>query len=88
MSKPLGPSDFRRLALSLEGAEEGEHMGTAEQAPLVEELPGVFSPIPGGWGRMGMTHVKLSAVDAEVLAGALTTAWKLRVAKNRKTKRR
>src|SRR5271170_654119 len=102
-------ADFRKLALNLEGAEEGSHMGSPDfrvggrifatlasqskgygnlmlaleqQAAFVEELPEVFVPIAGGWGRMGMTHIRLAAAHEDVLAGALRTAWKLRVEKN------
>jgi YjbR len=80
-------ADFRRIALSMEGAEEGSHMGSADfrvggrifatlaaekqgfgnlmldpehQAVFVEEEPEVFLPVPGGWGRMGATHVQLA----------------------------
>jgi hypothetical protein len=101
--------DFRRIALSLEGAEESSHMGkpdfrvggrifatlasadqgygnlmltSEQQAAFVQELPEVFVPIAGGWGRMGMTHIRLAAAKEEVLAGALRTAWKLRLEKN------
>jgi hypothetical protein len=101
--------DFRRLALSLEGAEEHSHMGAPDfrvggrifatlasqeqgygnlmlnpeqQAAFVEELPNVFMPVPGGWGKMGATHVRLSAATEDILAGALHTAWKLRRNKN------
>lgn len=101
--------DFRRIALSLPGAEEGSHMGAVDfrvggrifatlasvkqgygnlmldpeqQRLFVGEMPEVFLPIPGGWGRMGMTHIRLAAASEEVLAGALRTAWKLRVEKN------
>ena len=104
--------DFRRIALSLEGAEEGSHMGHADfrvggrifatlasakqgygnvkltpeqQSAFVEELPELFLPVPGGWGRMGMTHVKLAVVKEDMLAGALRAAWRLRVEKNAKT---
>ena len=49
------------------------------------EMPEVFVPIPGGWGRMGMTHVRLAAASEDVLAGALRLAWKLRVEKNAKS---
>jgi hypothetical protein len=112
----MTPADFRRLALSLDGAEERSHMGAADfrvggrifatlaheargygnlaltpeiQATFVEELPGVFLPIAGGWGRMGMTHVVLAQVSEDVLAGALRTAWQLRVeANSRSTSRR
>jgi hypothetical protein len=108
----MNAKDFRRIALSLEGAEEGSHMGAADfrvggrifatlasekqgygnlmltpeqQAAFVEELPEVFLPIPGGWGRNGATHVRLAVVGADVLEGALRTAWKLRVEKNAKS---
>jgi hypothetical protein len=103
--------DFRRIALSLKGAEESSHMGAPDfrvngrifatlasqskgygnlkltpeqQAAFVEEMPEVFLPIAGGWGRMGMTHIRLAAATEDVLEGALRTAWKLRVEKNAK----
>jgi hypothetical protein len=105
-------ADFRRIALSLPGAEESSHMGQPDfrvggrifatlasakegygnlmltleqQQAFVEELPDVFLPIKGGWGRMGMTHIRLDAAQEDVLAGALRTAWKLRVEKNAKS---
>ena len=105
--------DFRRLALRLEGAEEGSHMGAADfrvggrifatlasqdqgygnlmlspaqQAEFVREQPDIFVPIAGGWGRMGATHIRLAAANEDVLAGALHSAWKLRVEKNGKAK--
>ena len=53
-----------------------------QQAAFVEELPEVFVPIAGGWGRMGMTHVRLATASEDVLAGALRTAWRLRIEKN------
>jgi hypothetical protein len=104
------PSDFRRIALSLEGAEEGSHMGSPDfrvggrifatlaaqaqgygnlmltpeqQAMFVAEAPDIFIPIPGGWGRNGATHLKLSAAHEDLVYGALETAWKLRLEKNR-----
>ncbi len=103
--------DFRRIALSLEGAEEGSHMGSPDfrvggrifatlaaqkhgygnlmltpelQADFVGELPEVFLPVPGGWGRMGATHVRLSAATPEIVEGALRTAWRLRMDLNAK----
>jgi len=110
----MKPADFRRIALSLEGAEEGSHMGAADfrvggrifatlasqdkgygnlmltrelQEEFVRELPEVFLPIPGGWGRMGMTHIRLAQAGEDVLTGALRAAWKLRVNKNTGSKR-
>jgi hypothetical protein len=109
----MNAADFRRIALSFEGAEEGSHMGSADfrvggkifatlaserqgygnlkltseqQEEFVRELPEVFLPIPGGWGRMGMTHIRLAKASEEVLAGALGAAWRLRTEKNAKTK--
>jgi len=108
----MNAKDFRRIALSFEGAEESSHMGhpdfrvggrifatlasekqgygnlmlTLEQQQVfVEELPKMFFPIAGGWGRMGATHIRLAAANEDVLTGALHTAWKLRVEKNAKT---
>jgi hypothetical protein len=105
----MNTRDFRRIALSLPGAEESSHMGQPDfrvggrifatlasaeqgygnlmltleqQAAFVDELPEVFLPIAGGWGRMGMTHIRLAAANEDVLAGALRTAWKLRLEKN------
>jgi hypothetical protein len=111
----MNKNDFRRIALSLPGAEESSHMGNPDfrvggcifatlasakqgygnvkltleqQTAFVEEMPEVFLPIPGGWGRMGMTHVRLAAASEDVLYGALHTAWKLRQERNAKTGKR
>jgi hypothetical protein len=104
-------SDFRRIALSFPGAEEGSHMGAADfrvggrifatlasvkqgygnlmltpehQRAFVEEQPEIFLPIAGGWGRSGATHIRLAVANEDVLAGALHTAWKLRVEMNQR----
>jgi YjbR protein len=110
----MNPTDFRRIALSLEGAEEGSHMGAADfrvggrifatlaaeakgygnlmltpeiQAEFVAESPAIFLPVAGGWGKSGATHVRLSAANEDLLAGALRTAWRIRKEKNNRTKR-
>jgi hypothetical protein len=102
-------NDFRRIALSMEGAEESSHMGSPDfrvggrifatlasqshgygnlmltpeqQAAFVEELPNVFIPVAGGWGRMGITHIRLADATEDLLTGAMQTAWRLRVEKN------
>lgn len=104
--------DFRRIALSMPGAEESSHMGSPDfrvdrrifctlasakkgygnlmlkpeqQAMFIEDLPEIFIPIAGGWGRMGMTHVILANVSEDVLEGAIRTAYNLRVAANAKS---
>jgi hypothetical protein len=56
-----------------------------QQAAFMEGAPEIFRPIPGGWGNMGHTHIRLAAIEA-VLTGALRTAWKLRIDKNAKYK--
>jgi hypothetical protein len=108
----MNVAGFRRIALSLPGAEESSHMGNPDfrvegrifatlasakqgygnlmlrpeqQTAFVEEMPEVFLPIPGGWGRMGATHIRLAEASEDVLYGALHTAWKLRVEKNAKS---
>jgi hypothetical protein len=58
------------------------------QAQFVQDLPEVFLPIHGGWGRMGSTHIRLAKANEDVLAGALRAAWKLRVEKNKATKKK
>jgi hypothetical protein len=109
----MTPADFKRIALSMEGAEEVTHAGLPafrvggtrfaslasqaqgygnlsltpeQQAAFVEEAPDIFLPIPGGFGRMGHTHIRLAAASEDVLRGALRTAWKLRVEKNAQTR--
>ena len=83
----VGGRRFASLASQAEGY--GNLALTLEQqAAFVEEAPEIFLPIPGGWGRMGHTHVRLAAASEDVLTGALRTAWKLRVEKNAKTRQR
>jgi hypothetical protein len=75
-------------SLASQAGRYGNLMLTLEQqAAFVEEAPEVFLPIPGGWGKMGHTHVRLAA-NEDVLAGALRTAWKLRINMNAKTSRK
>ena len=93
-SSHMGAADFRvggRIFATLASAKQGygNLMLTLEQQQaFIEELPEVFIPIHGGWGRMGMTHIILKAAHEDVLTGALHTAWKLRVEKNAKTGRK
>ena len=84
----MGAADFRvagRIFATLASQKQGygNLMLTPEiQADFVREQPEVFLPIAGGWGRMGMTHIRLAQANEDVLAGALRAAWKLRVEKN------
>jgi len=58
------------------------------QAGFVADAPDIFLPIPGGFGRMGHTHIILAAAGKDTLHDALHTAYKLRVAQNAATKSR
>ena len=84
----MGNPDFRvggRIfaTLASQALGYGNLMLTPEQqTAFVEELPEVFLPIRGGWGRMGATHIRLASANEDLLLGALQTAWKLRVEKN------
>jgi hypothetical protein len=52
-----------------------------------EQAPQAFSPVPGGWGRMGATRCDLAAVDEPTLVSALQAAHRLAAPKP-KTRRR
>jgi hypothetical protein len=81
----VGGRKFASLASQAEGY--GNLMLTLEQqAAFVEEVPQIFLPIPGGWGKMGHTHIHLAKANEDILTGALRTAWKLRTEMNAKTR--
>lgn len=83
----VGGRKFASLASQAEGF--GNLMLTPEQqAAFVAEAPEIFLPIPGGFGKMGHTHIRLEAASGDVLTGALRTAWKLRTDKNETTSRK
>ncbi|HEY2457853.1 MAG TPA: MmcQ/YjbR family DNA-binding protein [Candidatus Acidoferrum sp.] len=90
----MGSADFRvggRIFATLAAVKDGYGnlmLDLEQQAAFVGELPEVFLPIAGGWGRMGATHIRLAVASEDVLEGALRTAWKLRVEKNKKAGRR
>jgi hypothetical protein len=45
-----------------------------QQAAFVAELPEIFRPVEGGWGRMGMTYIALEQADEATMRGGLVTA--------------
>jgi hypothetical protein len=84
-SAHMGHPDFRvlcadgklRIFATLSGESTGRgvlKLTLEQQASFCEEMPQVFEGVQGGWGRMGMTYVRLEAVDEDALLGALTTA--------------
>jgi hypothetical protein len=90
----MGAADFRvggRIFATLASQDQGygNLMLTQEQqAAFLAEAPELFLPIHGGWGRMGMTHIRLAEADEDTLTGAIRTAWQLRRDMNAKTKRK
>jgi hypothetical protein len=90
----FGNADFRVAGkifatLSLEREGFGVLLLTPEQqAGMVEDEPEIFSPVPGGWGRQGSTRVCLAKVTPDILEAALLAAWRLRVAKPRKPRKK
>ena len=84
----MGAADFRvggRIFATLAHQARGYGnlmLAPEQQAAFVEELPDVFIPVAGGWGRMGATHVVLAKASEDLLRGALRTAWQRRVDAN------
>jgi hypothetical protein len=77
----VGGKIFATLGLEPEGY--GVLLLTpGQQAGMVEDEPQVFSPVPGGWGRKGLTRVRLANVAPDILEGALRIAWHRRSAMN------
>jgi hypothetical protein len=110
-----GIARFRKLALSLPGAEESAHMGhpdfrvhgrifatlsgqergrgvlkltPEQQTQFLADLPEIFEPVHGGWGRMGMTYILLDRADDDTMLGALTTAHRNVAAKPKRAPRK
>lgn len=53
-----------------------------------EQAPDAIAPLPGGWGRMGMSRCDLATVDEPLLHSALKAAHALANAPPPKRKRR
>ena len=91
-SAHMGAADFRvggRIFATL----AHEHLGFANlmlspelQQSLIAEAPEVFLPVSGGWGRQGITHIRLAEATPEQLLKGLQLAWNLRVQKNGKSR--
>ena len=84
-SSHMGTPDFRigdakgktRIFATLYAQERGcgvLKLTPEQQASFIAELPEIFEPVQGGWGRTGMTFVHLAAADRATLEGALATA--------------
>ena len=73
--------DFRlnnQIFATLSGQEKGLgvlKLTLDQQQAFIADQPHIFSPVQGGWGRMGMTYIQLSEADDSIMAGALKTAY-------------
>ena len=80
-SSHMGHPDFRlnnRIFATLSAQEKGcgvLKLTPEQQRAFITEQPQSFSPVQGGWGRMGMTFIHLEHVDEALIAGALSTAY-------------
>jgi hypothetical protein len=81
----MGVADFRvggKIFATLASVKQGYGnlmLSREQQTAFVEEQPDLFLPVAGG-----ATHIRLASANEETLAGALHTAWKLRVEKSKK----
>jgi YjbR len=79
-SAHCGHPDFRvsgRIFATLSGEAIGcgvLKLTPEQQETFRSELPDIFEPVHGGWGRSGMTFVHLDTVQRDTLLGALRTA--------------
>ncbi len=55
---------------------------------FIEQAPGVIEPLPGGWGRMGMSRCNLKAADEAIVHSALKAVHALAAPKPQKAKKR
>lgn len=63
----LGPRDPHLAVVKL----------TPDQQDILSSAePAIFTPVPGGWGRQGWTHLNVEAADEATVRSALTTAWR------------
>jgi hypothetical protein len=80
-SSHMDHPDFRlnnRIFATLSGQEKGcgvLKLTTEQQQAFIAEQPEIFSPVQGGWGRMGMTYIHLKEADESIMTGALKTAY-------------
>ena len=80
-SSHMNHPDFRlnnRIFATLSAQEKGcgvLKLTLEQQSAFIADQPHIFSPVQGGWGRMGMTFIHLDQADEFIVAGALKTAY-------------
>jgi hypothetical protein len=81
-SAHMGHPDFRlnnRIFATLSYQDKGFgvlKLTPEQQESFVAERPDCFSPVHGGWGRMGMTFLHLEQAYEALIEGALATAYR------------
>ena len=79
-SSHMGAADFRlynRIFATLAYVARGQatlKLTPEQQHSFLTDLPDYTEPAPGGWGRMGMTLLRLDAPE-DILRGALLTSY-------------
>ena len=80
-SSHMNHPDFRlnnQIFATLSGEKNGYgvlKLTLDQQIAFVTDQRRIFSPVQGGWGRMGMTYIHLNEADESIMAGALKTAY-------------
>jgi hypothetical protein len=80
-SAHMGHPDFRlnnRIFATLSYQDKGFgvlKLTIEQQEAFITDQPRIFSPVQGGWGRMGMTFLHLNEADESIMAGALKAAY-------------
>ena len=79
-SSHMNHPDFRlnnRIFATLSAQEKGcgvLKLTPEQQGAFIADQHHIFSPVQGGWGRMGMTLLLLDKADDRTMQGALHTA--------------
>jgi hypothetical protein len=92
-SSHMNQPDFRfnnRIFATLSYQDKGcgvLKLTVEQQQAFLADQPHIFSPVQGGWGRMGMTFIHLNQADESIMAGALKTACNNLASKKTQEKR-
>jgi hypothetical protein len=80
----------RKIFATLPPGEEAVNLmfDVPTQEFFVEQTSGVIEPLPGGWGRMGMSRCDLKAADETLVHSALKAAHALAAPKPQKAGKR
>jgi hypothetical protein len=77
-----GRSEFRvvrRTFASLDGPADSVAtiiLTAEQQAMFLHAAPDAFTPVPGGWGRLGSTNVRLVQASEAIVEDALVASWR------------